>query len=85
MIAIAARASRGAAVPNRKQTRAHIIASFKKQMKALRARLNVFLNIYLSIIQVVLNAVHSRVLTYPVKSVSLTTLGKHQTRTHTLQ
>lgn len=42
MIAIAARATRGVAIPNRKQTRAQIIASFKKQMKALQARLNVW-------------------------------------------
>jgi trans-aconitate methyltransferase len=41
MIAIASRAARGVAIPNRKQTRAQIIALFKKQMKALRKRLTV--------------------------------------------
>jgi hypothetical protein len=41
MIAVASRATRGVAILNRKQTRAQIIALFKKQMKALQTRLNV--------------------------------------------
>jgi hypothetical protein len=41
MIAIASRAAHGVAIPNRKQTRAQIIALFRKQMKALRKRLTV--------------------------------------------
>lgn len=41
MIATAARSTKGVKIPKRKQTRAQIIALFKKQMLALRARLNV--------------------------------------------
>lgn len=41
MVNIAARAVRGVKFPSRKQTRRAIIDQFKKQMKALKDRLNV--------------------------------------------
>jgi len=41
MISVASRATKGAKIPNRKQTRDEIISIFKKQMTALRDRLNV--------------------------------------------
>jgi hypothetical protein len=41
MIAIAARATRGVEIPDRKMTRKEIIRIFKEQMKALKERLNV--------------------------------------------
>lgn len=41
MIKIAARAVNGVRIPSRKVTRKYIISLFKKQMSALRARLNV--------------------------------------------
>jgi len=40
-IAIAARATRGVNIPNRKQTPKHIVASLKEQMNALLERFNV--------------------------------------------
>jgi hypothetical protein len=43
MIEVAARATRGVKIPGRKQTRQSIINMFKKQMQALRDRLNVCL------------------------------------------
>jgi len=43
MIEVAARATRGVKIPGRKQTRQAIINMFKKQMQALRDRLNVCL------------------------------------------
>ena len=41
MISIVVCAAHGVKILNHKQTQAEIIASFKKQMKALKARLNV--------------------------------------------
>ncbi|KAF8164679.1 hypothetical protein BJ912DRAFT_863619 [Pholiota molesta] len=48
MIQIAARATRSVHVPNRYQTRAAIINTFKKQMKALKDRLNVCVLMFIS-------------------------------------
>jgi len=41
MIEVASRATSGVKIPDRKVTRAEIIEMFKKQMRYLRARLNV--------------------------------------------
>ena len=43
MIDIAARANHGVKLPSLKQTRGHIIKTFKQQMLVLRDRLNVSL------------------------------------------
>jgi len=45
MIAVAAKATRGVKIPSSKQTRSTIIAEFKKQMQALRVRLNVSISL----------------------------------------
>jgi hypothetical protein len=49
MISIAARATRGAKIPDRKQTRKEIIRIFKEQMQALKERLNVHWNYLVSL------------------------------------
>ena len=43
MISVASCATKGAKIPNRKQSRDEIISTFKKQMTALKDRLNVSL------------------------------------------
>lgn len=50
MISIAARATRGIKIPDRKQTQKEIIAIFKKQMTALKERLNVYWNYFVSLL-----------------------------------
>jgi len=49
MVDIAARATRGVKYPTRKQTRQAIIATFKKQMNALKNRLNVRYGFFISL------------------------------------
>ena len=86
MIDIAARATKGVKIPNRKQTRDEIINTFKRNLSKLRDRLNVSAPHLPRVLRVAFLTMRTtRARQSPAKSTSRVMHGKHQTPTATLR